>query len=161
RSPQRAARAVRGVLPRVRPQAQGAVRPQAGRCGVLRHPQRRLHQQRIQIEGRTIMLFVYLDVNEANPLSGVQAATYLLEIVANLMVAHLPDGLALVDTGSSCSIDSGRPLVLLGRTLETRTSLGHVLDVVSRELDRKVDWLLGNNVLGLCRVELDWSGRRI
>jgi hypothetical protein len=91
----------------------------------------------------------------------VQPVTYPLEIVANLMVAHLPSGLALVDTGSPFSIDSGRPLVLLGRTLETRASLGHVLEVVNRELGRKVDWLLGNNVLGLCHVVLNWNGGTI
>jgi hypothetical protein len=107
------------------------------------------------------MPFVDSDVNRGNPPAGVQAVSYPLEIISNLMVAHLPGGLALVDTGSPFSIDGGRPLDLMGQAMETRASLRGVLEVVSQELGRKVEWLIGNNVLRLFRVELNWTRRAI
>jgi hypothetical protein len=77
------------------------------------------------------------------------------------MVVHLPGGLALVDTGSPASFGTGKSLVLVGKTRQPKTSFSQVIETACRELGRDLDWLIGNDILGLCPVVLDWHGRKI
>jgi hypothetical protein len=90
-----------------------------------------------------------------------EVEVYPLEFIDNHMIAHLPGGLALVDTGSRCSFGTGRSFVLRGKTRQPRTPAIPILDTASRELGRRIDWLIGNDILGLCPVGLDWCGGTI
>jgi hypothetical protein len=102
-----------------------------------------------------------LSAGNVPPNDPFEAEVYPLEIVENHMIAHLPGGLALIDTGSPFSLGTGRPLVLLGKTREAKTSHTRVLQTASRELGRVIDWLIGNDLLGLSTVVLDWRGGTI
>jgi hypothetical protein len=86
---------------------------------------------------------------------------YRLEIVDGHMIAHLAGALALVDTGAPLSLGTGRSFVVLGKTRQPPTSFTKALRTASRELGREIDWIIGNDILGLSTVVLDWRGKTI
>ncbi len=84
---------------------------------------------------------------------------YPLHIVEDHLLVELPSGLTLVDSGSPRSLSYGPALQLLGREFPASTSMSFVLDSVSEAIGTEVAFLMGNDVLTECTLEIDWPGR--
>lgn len=68
------------------------------------------------------------------------------------------DLLVLLDTGSPATVGRRGPLTLCDRTIAPADGPSAVLDQVSEEIGRDVDWLVGMDVLGAQPVLFDKSG---
>ena len=78
-----------------------------------------------------------------------------LEIVKGHQIIRLPEGTALLDTGSPADIGRGVGFELRGSIWRPPHFQAGVLDIVSAHLGTDIDWLLGAPFLNSHRTTLD------
>jgi len=79
------------------------------------------------------------------------------EKIQNHIIADIEGAYALIDTGSPYSIGS-RPLPFAGHEYPVRPSAsGADLKEISEQLVVNLEWLIGADVLGHHRIDIDWS----